>query len=372
MHGDGGGLQRLPSGTAVRGAWFSRLPWRRQELVGLDIGSRAVKAVELRRRRGACSLAAFGVAALPAGAVDDGAIADPDAVAHAVRTLLDGHGFGTRSVALAVGGNAVMVRRIELPAMGAEELDASIYWEARRQVPFPADEVVLDYQLLRSPAGPDAAGTCEVLLVAARKDRVAAYTDVVERAGCVPVVIDVDACALLNAHALNAEVEAGAATALVDVGASTVGVTVAAGGQPVGTRELPFGARSYVEALRNELGLSAADAERRLHAQRADEPLAADTHAVMRAVNERLAAEIGGTLDFFRGSEQAGAVGSLVLCGGASRVAGLADALADGQRTRVDLFDPFRRVAGAAGRCGEDGALAAVAVGLALRQAGDG
>ena len=344
--------------------------WRKG-LVGLDIGSSAVKAVELRRGNGARALAACGVAPLPAGAVDDGAIADREAVVRAVRTLVDGHGFSTRSVALALAGNAVMVRRIELPAMSRNELDASIYWEARQHVPFPAEDVTLDYQVLRAPAGPDPARPVEVLLVAARNDHVAAYTEVVERAGCTPAVIDVDVLALLNAYELNYGVVDDAVLALLDVGARAASITVVAGGQPVGTRELPLGARTYVDALRDELGLGAADAGQIVQACPGDGPAADEARAVMQSVNDRIVAEIGTTLDYFRGVAAVDEIGSLVLCGGASRVAGLADALAARQRIPVGLLDPFRRLEGAAGRYGDEGPLAAVAVGLALRQAGD-
>ena len=347
------------------------LPRWRRGLVGLDIGSSSVKAVELRRRRGACSLAAFGVAPLPAGAVHDGAIADGDAVARAVRTLFDNNGFSTRSVALALAGNAVMVRRIELPAMRPDELEASIYWEARQHVPFPMEEVTLDYQVLGAAAGSDAAGPREALLVAARKDRVAAYGEVVERAGCAPVVIDVDAFALANAYELNYGVAADAALALLDVGASAASVTVVVGGRPLGTRELPLGAGSYVAALGDELGLDAATAEQIVQAPPAGEQPPEGVRAVMRSVNERIVAEIGGTLELFRTTGLADEIGSLVLCGGAARTAGLADALADGQQVPVSLFDPFRRIEGGGERCGQDGPRAAVAVGLALRRAGD-
>ena len=346
---------------------------RRKELVGLDIGSSAVKAVELRRSRGACSLAAFGVAPLPAGAVDgaDGSIADRGAVAQAVRTLLDGGGFNTRAAALALAGNAVMVRRIELPAMSPAELDASIYWEARQHVPFPAEEVTLDYKVLRAPRGPDAAESTDVLLVAARKDRVAEYAGVVEQAGCTPAVVDVDVFALLNAYELNYGRDDAGVLALLDVGASAATVTVVAGGQPVGTRALPLGARSYLDALRDELGLGTLDAARIVQPQPGDAPLADEVRAVLRSVSERIAAEIADTLDFFRGSGLIDDLGALVLCGGGARVAGFTDALAARQQVPVDLLDPFRRVEGVSGRYGSERPLAAVAVGLALRQAGD-
>ena len=388
MRSVSGSLQHLQPGGAAGNAETAR--WRggravvragcnvlrrwRKGLVGLDIGSSAVKAAELRRQGRAWTLAAFGAEPLPAGAVDGGAIADRDAVVAAVRRLLEGPAFTARSAAVALAGNAVMVRRISLPAMSREELDGSIYWEARQHIPFPVDEVALDYQVLDAAAGERDAGPTEVLLVAARRDHVAAYADVVERAGCTPAVIDVGVLALSNAYALNYDVNAAAVAALLDVGAASAKVTVVAGSQPLCTRELLLGGRTYMAALRQELGVEAADAEQILQGRPAAGLVPEEVSPIIRSVNARLVAEIASTLELFRGALPAAGVGSLVLCGGASRVAGLAGALADGLEVGVAQFDPFRRLGspGVGGRRREeDGPLAAVAVGLALRRAGD-
>ena len=352
----------------MRGRW-------RSGLVGLDIGSSAVKAAELRRRGRQRTLAAFGVEPLPPGAVDGGAIADPETVAAAVRELLARPAFRARSVAVALAGNAVMVRRISLPAMSPEEIDGSVYWEARQHIPFPAEKVALDYQVLDTAAGDPDGGAREVLLVAARKDHVAAYADVVERAGCTPAVIDVGALALSNAYALNYDIDAAAVLALLDVGAAAVSLTVVAGGQPLCARELPLGGGTYVEALRQELGLAAGDAEQILQGRPAAGRVPEEAAPAVREVNRRMVAEVAGTLELFRAAMPAPGVGSLVLCGGASRVAGLAGALAEGLGVAVTALDPFRRLdaVGVPGgsRLEEYRALAAVAVGLALRRASD-
>ena len=348
--------------------------WR-SGLVGLDIGSSAVKAAEIRRRGRAWELAEFGSTPLPAGTVDCGTIADRDAVVAAVRRLLESHAFKARSVAVALAGNAVMVRRLTLPAMSPEELAGSIHWEARQHIPFPAEEVTLDYQVLDAAAVARDGRTCEVLLVAARRDRVAAYADVVKRAGCTPAVIDVGAFALRNVYALNYDVDAAAVVALLDVGAATVGVTVVAGGQPLCTRELALGGRTYVEALRRDLGLEAGDAEQILQGRPAGGMVPDEVSRVIRSVNGDMVAAVAGTLESFRTSIPPGGVGSLVLCGGASRVAGLAGALAARLQVDVASLDPFRRLTPRAlgsGRLHEEvGPLAAVAVGLALRRVGD-
>lgn len=351
-----------------------RAGWRRG-LVGLDIGSSAVKAAELRRRGRGWALAAFGAAPLPAGAVDGGAIVDRGAVAAALRGLLKQRGFRARSAAVALAGNAVMVRRITLPAMSRAELDGSIHWEARQHIPFPAEEVTLDYQVLGAPAEAESGNEREVLLVAARNDRAAAYADVVEQAGCTLAVIDVGAFALRNAYALNYDIVAGDAALLLDVGAAATGVTLVAGGQPLGTRELPRGGRSCVEALQRELGLGADDAGQLLRGRPAAGMTPEAAAPVLQPLHESLAAEVAGTRESFGAAAPPAGVGSLVLCGGASRAAGLADALAEKLQAEVVWLDPFRRLAvrGASGgpQRAEDRPLAAVAVGLALRRAGD-
>lgn len=344
--------------------------WRKT-LVGLDIGSSAVKAVELRQRRGGCALAAFGVAPLPHGVVHDGAIADTDGVARAIRTLLEGAGFSTRAVALALPGNAVMVRRIELPAMSPKELDTSIYWEARQHVPFPAEDVALDYHVLSGAAARGAERPVEVLLVAARKERVASYTEAVERAGCLPLVVDVDALALLNAYELNYGIDPAGVVALLDVGGSTTSVSVVAAGGLAGSRELSCGARSYADAICGELDLEPAQAEEILRAAPGDGSVSGDARAVMRSVSDRIASETCDALEYLRGSLAIDDISELLVCGGAARVAGLADALAARHRAPVGVLDPFRRVTHADARDASPGALAAVATGLALRRVGE-
>ena len=344
-------------------------------LVGLDIGSSAVKAAELRRRGRKWSLAAFGVEPLPPGAVNAGVIADPDTVAAAVRRLLGRTAFRARSAAVALAGNTVMVRRITLPAMSPEELDGSVYWEARQHIPFPAEDVALDYQVLDTAAGKPDGATCEVLLVAARRDSVAAYVGVLEQAGVSVAVIDVGAFALRNAFALNYDIDPTAVAALLDVGAAAVGLTVVAGGQPLCTRELPLGGRTYVEALGRELGLAAADARQLLLGRRAAGREPEEALPVVQSVNGSMVTEVAGALELFRAAMPPKGIGSLLLCGGASRIEGLAGALADGLGVGVTPLDPFRRLEPLAARSGRrseaDGSLAAVAVGLALRRAGD-
>ena len=148
-------------------------------------------------------MAAFGTEPIPPDSIVDGAIIDSAAVAESIRRVFESKAFKTKEVAASLSGNAVIVKKISLPVMTPTELDESIYWEAEQYIPFDIQDVNLDYQILDAGGGADSKGTMEVLLVAAKKEKIADYTGVIAQAGRTPVVVDVDAFALQNAYELN-------------------------------------------------------------------------------------------------------------------------------------------------------------------------
>jgi oligopeptide/dipeptide ABC transporter ATP-binding protein len=124
---------------------------------------------------------------VPPDAIVDGAIIDGSAVADAIKRLFENKAFKSKEVAASLSGNAVIVKKISLPVMTEGELSESIYWEAEQYIPFDIQDVNLDYQVLATNGRPDSKGTMEVLLVAAKKERISDYTDVIMQAGRVPM-----------------------------------------------------------------------------------------------------------------------------------------------------------------------------------------
>jgi type IV pilus assembly protein PilM len=352
--------------------------------VGLDIGSSAIKAIELKPGGKGYKVVGFGVEPVPPDSIVDGAIIDGAAVADAIRKVFDTSGVRTREVAASLSGNAVIVKKIALPKMTAAELAESIYWEAEQYIPFAVQDVNLDYQILSGGAeaaanGSGATGSpqgMEVLLVAAKKEKIADYTGVIAQAGRVPVVVDVDAFALQNAYALNYAFEPGAVVALVNAGASAININVVGAEQSYFTRDISIGGNAYTEALQKELQLSHDQAEQ---LKRGTPVSGADfdqARPILRTVTENVLLEVQKTFDFFRGTTGADQIDRLVLSGGTSRVEGFAEMLAERFDVEVEMFDPFRNVTFDAARFGvEDAAdvaaTSAVAVGLALRRVGD-
>jgi type IV pilus assembly protein PilM len=305
----------------------------------------------------------------------DGAIIDGGAVADAVRRLFANSQFKAREVAASLSGNSVIVKKITLPAMTGQELAESIYWEAEQYIPFDIQDVNLDYEVL-TPAGVDNQGTMDVLLVAAKKDKIGDYTSVITQAGRTPVVVDVDAFALQNAYEVNYGFEPGTTVALLNAGASATNINILHGAQSVFTRDISMGGNAFTEAVQRELGLPYELAEQLKKGQDVDGATYEDARPVLKAMTDNILLEVEKTFDFFKATASNDRIDRIVLSGGASRVDGFPEALAARFGTEVMTFDPFRQVSIDPAKLGglsaeELAPVAAVAVGLALRKVGD-
>ena len=353
---------------------------RQRPLVGLDIGSSAVKAVELKPVGKSFRVVGYGAEPVPPDAIVDGAIIDGAAVADAIRRLFDSRGIKTRDVAASLSGTAVIVKKITVPPMSQAELDESIAWEAEQYVPFDIQDVNIDYQVISgAPDGktqPAAGAGMDVLLVAAKKEKIADYTGVIQQAGCSPLVVDVDAFALQNCYEANYGVEAGAVVALVNAGASATNVNVISGEQSLFTRDISIGGNAYTEALQKELHVSHDSAEQIKKGGAADGIDFEHARPVIRAVTENVLLEIQKTFDFFRGTTGTDHIDRIVISGGTARIDGFSEMLGERFEAQIEEFNPFKRIVFDAQKFGVTGpedvaATSAVAVGLALRRVGD-
>jgi type IV pilus assembly protein PilM len=348
---------------------------RTKSLVGLDIGSSAVKAIELRPAGKGFRVGAIGVEPVPADSIVDGAIIDSGAVADAVKRLFSNKQFKSRDVAASLSGNSVIVKKITLPAMSEQELSESIYWEAEQYIPFDIQDVNLDYEIIDAGTGPDSQGTMDVLLVAAKKDKIADYTNVITSAGRTPVIVDVDAFALQNAYEANYGFEPNAVVVLLNAGASAININILAGSQSVFTRDVSTGGNAFTEAVQKELNLPFDTAEQVKKGQDADGVTFEDARPVLKAMTDNVLLEIEKTFDFFKATASNDHIDRIVVSGGASRVDGFTDALRERFDTPVEHFDPFRQVTFDVKKLGvspeEMAPLSAVALGLALRRVGE-
>jgi type IV pilus assembly protein PilM len=344
-----------------------------KSVVGLDIGSSTVKAVELKPSGKGHRVAAFAAAPVPPDAIVDGAIIDAGAVADSIRKVFEAGAFKGKDVCASLSGNAVIVKKITLPVMTATELHDSSQWEAEQYLPFDIQDVNLDYQVLDPGTGPESRGTMEVLLVAAKKEKIGDYTTVIAQAGRQAVIVDVDAFALQNAYEANYGHTPGEVTVLLNAGASAININILQGGQSVFTRDISMGGNAYTDAVQKELDLTFESAEQLKRGVPVDGATFEEAQPVLRAVTENVLLEIQKTFDFFKATAASDQIDRVILSGGASRVDGFQEMLQERFNAPVESFDPFRTVAWDAKKLGDPMELAptaAVAVGLALRQVG--
>ena len=347
---------------------------RSKPVVGLDIGSSAVKAIELKKSGRGFKVTAIGVEPVPPDSIVDGAIMDAGAVTDAVRRVLQSPRFKAKDVVASLSGSSVIVKKISLPVMSEADLADSIQWEAEQYIPFDIQDVNLDYQILTPVA--ERQGTMEVLLVAAKKDKIADYTGVVSAVGRKTVVVDVDAFALQNAFETNYTDDAGKVVALVNAGASAININLVSGGTSLFTRDVGIGGNAFTEAVQKELGLpfeGAEDAKRGLPVEGVRPE---DIRPVLHAVMENVLLEIEKTFDFFKATSASDRIDRIVVSGGASMVDEFESALRERLGTEVERFDPFRNVpidpaALQGGSAADYAPVCAVALGLALRKDGD-
>ncbi|MCA1591549.1 MAG: pilus assembly protein PilM [Acidobacteria bacterium] len=339
-------------------------------LVGLDIGSSSVKAVELQGKPGNLSLANLGFEPLQPDTVVDGQIMELNDVSNVIADVFRTHQIKTERVAAGVSGSSVIVKNIIVPQMSQEELEESIDWHAEEHIPFDISDVSLDYQIVGS--GPD---SLHVLMAACKRDFVASIKQAIQLAGRQPAIIDVDAFALQNCYEVNYQPTDDSVVALLNIGAATMNINILKGVRSVFTRDVSVGGNQYTALLQKELGLTFEQAEAVKRGGSA--PLgtdATDIDGVLETVSDMLALEISKTFDFYRATaeESDAGVRKILISGGGSKLKSLPEYLTSRFEIPVEHLDPFRRISVDARRFDPDYMRdvvpeMAVAVGLALR-----
>ncbi len=336
-------------------------------VVGLDLGSSSIKAIELKRTKQGYELVSFGLEQLPPDVVVDGAVMDVPLVAEKISGLFDQQKIKTKNVATSVSGHSVIVKRVTLPYMDEEELYDRIQGEASQHIPFDIADVNLSYQVLEVMDT-----QMEVLLVAVKKDKIVSHTYVLDQAHKMPTVVDIDAFALQNCFQVNYEPDPGQTAALLNVGASLMNINIVRNDIPLFTRDVSVGGNQYTDALQKELDLSFEDGERLKTGEGIAGVSEEQRAAVLRSVSDILLLEIQKTFDFFRATASGENIQRIYLAGGTARVPGLVELLREEFAMPVDELDPFRKIEIDPGRhdfeqIRELKPRLAIAVGLALR-----
>src|ERR1044071_1415599 len=342
----------------------------KKNLVGLDIGSSSVKAVELQKKGSNLQLLCLGVENLQPDTIVDGQIMELNNVSDVINSIFNEHDIRTSRVAAGVSGHSVIVKNIVLPQMSEDELQESFSWHAEEHIPFDISDVNLDYQVTSSSSD-----ALNVLMAACKSDKIANVKQAIQLAGKQPVVIDVDSFALQNCYEVNYQPKAGEVVALLKIGAATMNINILSGTRSIFARDASVGGSQYTSLLQRELGLSFEQAEavkRGMALPEGVEPK--PIQPIVETVCDTLALEVKKTFDFYRATvqEAEASIQKILLAGGGSKLPGLPDFLAKRFEIPVDVFDPFRQIEVDPGKFDPDYMREivpemAVAVGLALR-----
>ena len=313
---------------------------KRSQVLGIDISSTTVKLLELSQDGDRYRVESYAVSPLPPEAVVEKNVNQVGVVGNLIRVLINRSNTRAVRAAAAVSGSAVIIKMIAMPAgLSEEELEAQLTLEADQYIPYPVEEVALDFEELGPVVGRD--DQVNVLLAACRQETIESRVDAIEVAGLTPAVMDVEifamerALALLHTQMPMAHPET---IAMVDIGASMTTLSVYAGGDSVYTREQLFGGKQLTDEIMNRYDLSFEEAGRAKKQGGLPEDYERE---VLEPFREAVVQQVGRSLQFFFSSSEYTQLDCIVLCGGVAAIAGLAEIIEERLSTPTIVANPF-------------------------------
>jgi type IV pilus assembly protein PilM len=344
---------------------------KKPPVLGLDISSTAIKLLELGKSGDRMRVESYAVEPLPPNSVIEKNIADVEAVGEAIKRAVKRSGSRTKNAAAAVAGSAVITKTIAMPStLSEDEMEQQIQLEADQYIPYPLEEVNLDFEVL-GPTENDPERV-DVLLAASRSENVDVRVAAIELAGLKPRIIDVEAYAMENAFAMLApqlpEQGIDQTIAVIDVGATMTTLNVMHDLKSIYTREQVFGGKQLTEEIQRRYGLSYEEAG--MAKRQGGLP---DNYVpeVLEPFKDAMAQQVSRSLQFFFSSSQYSAVDHIVLAGGSAMIPGIDEMIADRLGVHTSIANPFSNMTLAsrvkAQSLSNDAPALMIACGLALR-----
>lgn len=348
----------------------------KKQIVGLDIGSRFLKLVEIVDTSEGYSLSNFSMTSLDRGVIVDGLLREPGMLSRKIKELFKASGCKAKWVASSLSGHSVITKRISLEKMEEDELRELLNDEAEKYLPFDdMEDVNFDFQILGD--SDNIPNQMEVVVVAAKKDIIDSYTRAIEKAGLKAAIMDMDSFALETMYEANYDFEAGDIVVLVNIGASITNINVLKNGCSVFTRDFPIGGTNITEALQEKKGVTFEDAEADiLKIGEMDEDEGSKLREDLISLADPLFWELERSIDYFRSTFIGEDIDCVLVSGGCAKIPGLVSALSQKLGIEAGIVNPFKNISYdkkifKKGYLEDIGSIAAVGVGLALRRIGD-
>jgi type IV pilus assembly protein PilM len=313
---------------------------KKNRLVGLDIGSRAIKAAEIGglKKGDKLTLKRFGIIDIPRGAIEEGSIKKPEEIADSLKRLFETYDIREHNVAVSIGGYSVIVKKISVQSMTEEQLHETIQFEAEQYIPFDINDVNLDFQILGEN---EKTHRMNVLLVAAKKEMIDSYVSLLEMANLNPCVIDVDAFALQNIFEINYKTQ-NENVALIDIGANKTSLNILKGEDSVFMRDVSLGCDQINQKIVNLIDCTHDEAEQLKFSKDTDRISPEDLSEIVTTVVTDWCTEIQRALEFFYSTYPDDQIKTILLSGGGGNIKQFRQLLAGETTAKVETIDPFK------------------------------
>lgn len=317
-----------------------------KKILGLDIGSFALKLIELKRKKKGkevkYELVSLGYEPVPYQSIVEGSIMDSTAVADAISHVFYETKTKTNSISFGVSGSSVIVKRIEVQRLSPGEMHEHILWEARPHIPFTPEEVNVDYEIIESPdIHPDRVG---VILAATKKEKLNDYLNVIAIANKNPEIVDLESFAILNSVMANYEMYHDRSIAIINIGASITNVVIAKNGNPIFVRDIAFGGNQFTDLIQKELNLKYEKAESVKKGRQVEGVSPAAVKPVINLIFSELKSEIKKTFEFYRSNTTEGRIDNILLSGGTSNLESIIDFFSQEFDIPVEIVNPFNNI----------------------------
>jgi type IV pilus assembly protein PilM len=346
---------------------------KKTHLIGLDIGSRTIKIAEVVDKKTTQIFKNFHTINIEPGLIEEGTVKDPETVSKYIRELYAKAKLREKNVAISIGGYSVIVKKINVQNMTEDELQETIHFEAEQYIPFDISDVNLDFQILgESEHNPN---QMSVLLVAAKKEMINEYINLVQMTGLNLCLIDVDAFALQNIFEFSYN-PGDENIALIDIGASKTSLNILKDNSSVFMRDVSLGCGQITEKIASLVECSLAEAEEIKHGGQSEIISPEDLHSIISSAVNSWCTEIKRALDFFYSTFPEDQITKIILSGGGANIKEFRQLLAVETATDVEIINPFQNFSINSERFDSSyleqiAPQAAICMGLAIRKIGD-
>jgi type IV pilus assembly protein PilM len=309
--------------------------------VGLDIGANSIKLVKLDHDKNGYAVSAIGIRELPPEAIVSDEIRDREAVIFNVQSLIDQTDPKIRDVVVSVSGHSVITDKFTIDKKTGPEAEQAILFETEQRAPFDVDDVSLDYHVVKTD---DDINKMDILLVAARRESLRTYLELIEDCGLRPVVVDDDALAILNAYEGNYEIDPSKVTALVNIGHDVTNVTYLYDGLFSATRDVSAGTREIFDSVQKEFRLNPELAAKAMKGEMSDSIDQDMFKATVISATDELISGIELAFSYFKSQTKLDGIDWIVLSGGGALVPFLPEFIQSKLNVPLELANPLRNI----------------------------